>query len=158
MYSVMSSQLSHTKESSQVRGPCIKLYFRYFNIKYTFSYHVLISDKTLTVFKMSISYLPTFVILVFCLQSRVFSNTHIFLCIQFSFIRNIKSKEPETRNQFYSKTICTSAFFFKICHAILDKSNYCTYVLHAETQFAYHWIRSISVQQVLTCNTKQTNG
>lgn len=95
MYSVMSSHLSQNKESSQVRGPCIKLYFRYFNSKDMFSYHVLISDKTLTVFKTAISYLPISVILVFCLQSHVFPNTHIFLCIKFGFIRNIKSKEPE---------------------------------------------------------------
>lgn len=155
MYSVMSSHFSHTKESSQVRGPCIKLYFLYFNIKDIFSIHVLKSDKTLTVFKMSISYLPMFVITVFCLQSHVFSNTHTFICVRFIFVRNIKSKEPEMWNQLYSKNICTSAFFFKICHEILSKSHYCTYVLNAQTQFAYRWIRSSSVQQVLTCKTKQ---
>jgi len=133
MYSVMSSHFHHTKESSQVQGPCIKLYFLYFNIKDTFSIHVLKSDKTHTVFKMSVPYLPLFVITVFCIQSYVFSNTHIFLCIRFSFVRNIKSKEPEMWNQFYSKNICTSAFFFKICHATLSKSHYCTYVLNAGT-------------------------
>jgi len=77
MYSVMSSHLPHTKESSQVRGPCIKLYFRYFNIKDKCSFHVLISDKTLIVFKMSVSYLPILVTLVLCLQFHVFSNTHM---------------------------------------------------------------------------------
>lgn len=167
MHTVMSSHLSQTRESFQVQSP---LYYSLFSL-FQYYKHICFPSTYLKVRKLSLFLKFKFRIfpylLLWCFVYTVFFNTDILLlCNKFSFIRSIKRTVTEMWNQFYLKKIYiyiytyirTWVFFFKICHTKLNKTHYCTHVLNAETQFAYHWIRSSSVQQQLTCKTKQNKS